>query len=241
VSSRIHFISDLHLTKDRPENTQRFLAYLASLSQPIKSLYILGDLFDVWIGDDDQTPPNNEIKQALRSVSDRGISIYFIAGNRDFLIGQQFFKETGITCLKDSYVIDLFGTKALLMHGDLLCTDDVQYQQFRQLTHQTSWQQDLLSKSLEERLAIAQHYRSESHLNKAEKSTDIMDVNQQAVIDHMEKTGVQLLIHGHTHRPAEHSLVVNNTPAKRIVLAEWDTDGSILEWTATGHSTLSLL
>ncbi|MDX2427023.1 MAG: UDP-2,3-diacylglucosamine diphosphatase [Cycloclasticus sp.] len=240
MSQRIHFISDLHLTRDRPENTQRFLAYLESLDSSVSDLYILGDLFDVWVGDDDTTPPNEQVRKQLKKVTGNGARVYFLAGNRDFLIGEQFFNDTQITCLQDEQLIDLFGVKTLLMHGDLLCTDDLEYQQFRQLTHNPAWQQAALAKPLEERLALAQHYRQESHLNKSGKSMDIMDVNPIAVIDAFERHGVQRLIHGHTHRPGIHTHEANNKPAQRFVLAEWDDKASVLEWSESGYRLIKL-
>ena len=238
--SRVHFISDLHLNEGRPENTQRFLAYLDSLDSNVSDLYILGDLFDVWVGDDDTTPPNNDVKEQLKSATANGLRIFFIAGNRDFLIGEAFFKDTQVTCLPDEHVIDLFGVKTLLMHGDLLCTDDVEYQQFRQLTHNADWQRAALAKPLNERLMLAQQYRQQSHLNKKNKESDIMDVNVDTVVETMAKSGAQRLIHGHTHRPDIHQHSVNNQPVERFVLAEWDNSGSVLEWSATGYKIMPL-
>lgn len=240
MSQHLHFISDLHLTRDRPENTQRFLAYLESLDSSVSDLYILGDLFDVWVGDDDTTPPNEQVRKQLKKVTGNGTRVYFLAGNRDFLIGEQFFNDTQVSCLQDEHLIDLFGVKTLLMHGDLLCTDDLEYQQFRQLTHNPAWQQAALAKPLEERLALAQHYRQESHLNKSGKSMDIMDVNPAAVIDAFERHGVQRLIHGHTHRPDIHTHEANNKPAQRFVLAEWDDKASVLEWSESGYQHIKL-
>ncbi|PHS71979.1 MAG: UDP-2,3-diacylglucosamine diphosphatase [Cycloclasticus sp.] len=240
MTQHVHFISDLHLTKDRPDITQRFLAYLTSLDTHVSDVYILGDLFDVWVGDDDVTEPNEAVKSALKNTVSKGINVSFIAGNRDFLIGQQFFADTGIFCLEDTHIIDLFGTPTLLMHGDLLCTDDVEYQQFRQLTHTTAWQDDMLSKPLTERLAIAQHYRNESVKNKAEKSMDIMDVCQETVASNMQQYNVTQLIHGHTHRPNVHSFDLDGKPATRIVLAEWDNDGSVLDWCEEGYQITRL-
>ena len=240
MSKHIHFISDLHLSKDRPETTQRFLAYLASVDATVSDLYILGDLFDVWVGDDDPTPPNIAVKDALNQLTTQGIQVHFLPGNRDFLIGEDFYNTTNALGLEDESVIDLFGTRTLLMHGDLLCTDDVEYQQFRQLTHDPAWQQDILSKPLQERLALAQHYRQESHLNKNEKSAAIMDVNETAVIEILKKHHVLRLIHGHTHRPHVHSHHVNGQVAERFVLAEWDTQGSILDWSESGYKVITL-
>lgn len=234
MNHHIHFISDLHLTQDRPDITQWFLAYLDSLDHQVSALYILGDLFDVWVGDDDNSEPNQTVKTALKQTTEKNIQVYFIAGNRDFLIGQTFFQDTGVMCLKDHHVIDLFGQRALLMHGDLLCSDDVEYLQFRQMSHSEQWQQGMLSKPLEERLLIAQQYRLESKKNKAEKTLDIMDVNAQTVEQTMAAHGVQLLIHGHTHRPDVHQITVNDKPARRVVLAEWDTKASVLDWSKHG-------
>jgi len=240
VSQHVHFISDLHLTQDRPENTQRFLAYLESLAPKVSDLYILGDLFDVWVGDDDSTPPNESIKEALAKLTQQGVLVHFLAGNRDFLIGEAFFNTTQVSCLEDETVIDLFGVKTLLMHGDLLCTDDVQYQQIRQVTRSPAWREETLSKPLEERLALGQHYRQESHLNKKGKSTSIMDVNETAVVKLLEKHDVQRLIHGHTHRPNIHTHTANSQTAKRFVLADWDTQGSVLDWSEDGYEIIPL-
>lgn len=240
MTPHVHFISDLHLTQDRPENTQRFLAYLESLNAGLSDLYILGDLFDVWVGDDDPTPPNEAVKEQLSKLTATGVKVHFLAGNRDFLIGQEFFSDTNIISLEDECIIDLFGVKTLLMHGDLLCTDDIEYQQFRQLTHNLAWQQEALSKPLQERLALAQHYRQESHLNKNNKSAEIMDVNELAVIDMMKKHQVQRLIHGHTHRPNVHTHSVNGQQLKRFVLAEWKDNGSVLDWSENGYEVIKL-
>lgn len=241
MSQFVHFISDLHLAKDRPDITQGFLAYLSSIDSSVSDVYILGDLFDVWVGDDNPTEPNETVKAALNKTVNNGTNIFFIAGNRDFLVGDTFFKETGVTCLEDTHIIDLFGTPTLLMHGDLLCTDDVEYQQFRQVIHSAAWQQDMLSKPLEERIIIGQHYRQESLKNKAEKSMDIMDVTQQTVIDTMLSHNVTQLIHGHTHRPDIHTFSLNGNKGTRIVLAEWDTEGSVLAFSAEGYQIDTLV
>ncbi len=240
MSQHVHFISDLHLTQDRPQTTQRFVAYLESLDANVSDLYILGDLFDSWVGDDDPTPPNQLIKDKLKNVTENGVNVHFLAGNRDFLIGQKFFNETRVKCLEDEHIIDLFGIKTLLMHGDLLCTDDTEYQQFRQLTHNPAWQQAALAKPLEERLALAQHYRQQSQLNKQEKSNDIMDVNEAAVIKTFQQYKTTRLIHGHTHRPNKHIHHVDGYDVERFVLAEWDNTGSILDWTEQGYTIIEL-
>ena len=240
MSKHVHFISDLHLTQDRPQTTQRFVSYLESLDANVSDLYILGDLFDTWVGDDDPTPPNQLVKDKLKSLTDNGVNVHFLAGNRDFLIGQQFFDDTQVQCLEDEHIIDLFGVKTLLMHGDLLCTDDTEYQQFRQLTHNPAWQQAALAKPLEERLALAQHYRQQSHLNKQDKSSEIMDVNETTVLNTLQKYNTARLIHGHTHRPNKHIHKVGEQEAERFVLAEWDKTGSILDWTEQGYNIIEL-
>ena len=240
MSQHAHFISDLHLNQDRPENTQRFFDYLDSIDSKVSDLYILGDLFDVWVGDDDPTPPNEDVKVRLANLTNNGVRVHFLAGNRDFLIGKAFFNDTHIISLEDETIIDLFGVKTLLMHGDLLCTDDIEYQRFRKLTHNTTWQQEALSKPLKERLILAQHYRQESHLNKKEKSANIMDVNEIAVVAAFEKHGVERLIHGHTHRTNIHTHDVKGKAAERFVLAEWDHNGSILDWSKSGYKVIKL-
>jgi len=240
MSQHVHFISDLHLTQQRPQTTQTFVSYLKSLEVNVSDLYILGDLFDSWVGDDDPTPPNQLIKVNLKALTDRGVHVHFLAGNRDFLVGKQFFSDTQVNCLDDEHIIDLFGVKTLLMHGDLLCTDDTEYQQFRQLTHNPAWQQAALAKPLEERLALAQHYRQQSQLNKQEKSNEIMDVNEVAVLSTLKKHHSLRLIHGHTHRPNLHHMTVDDANAERFVLAEWDEHGSVLDFCAEGYRTIEL-
>ena len=240
MSEHIHFISDLHLSDDRSDITQCFLSYLSTLDSSVSSLYILGDFFDVWVGDDDQSSPIPKISNGLKEAVKKGLKIFFQPGNRDFLIGDVFLKNTGLIPLADETLIDLFGKKILLMHGDLLCTDDVEYQQFRALSHSQQWKNDLLSKPLQERLAIGQHYRHQSHRHKENKSAAIMDVNSKTVIKQMQKHQALTLIHGHTHRPAVHDFVINGQPAQRIVLAEWDEKGSVLDWTEQGYTIKAL-
>ena len=200
----ILFISDLHLGFDKPEITRRFLAFLKNRAPQANALYILGDLFDAWIGDDDSTPPNATLKKQLKALTQTGTSVFLIQGNRDFLLGQRFCQETGITLLEEYTVIDLHGTPTLLTHGDLLCTDDLPYQAFRAKSHTPEWQQNVLSKPLLLRLLVARWYRLRSFLHKRKKSTEIMDVNQDTVKTVMAQYQCLRLIHGHTHRPAEH-------------------------------------
>jgi UDP-2,3-diacylglucosamine hydrolase len=225
------FISDLHLSLEKTEITRRFLGFLQQRAGKAKAVYILGDLFDAWIGDDDNTPPNPAIKKALRQLTASGTAVYLLQGNRDFLLGAAFCAETGIRLLDEYAVIGLDAGQALLTHGDLLCTDDLPYQAFRLKSHSQKWQQFVLSKPLFIRLLAARWYRFRSYFHKRNKSQEIMDVNQQTVVDVMTKFNCHTLIHGHTHRPALHEFTLAGQPAKRLVLAEWKRDGAqVLCW-----------
>lgn len=236
MTREIQFISDLHLSLEKTEITKRFLSFLEEQAPRAEAVYILGDLFDAWIGDDDPTPPNGKIKKRLRRLTSSGTQVYLQQGNRDFLLGQRFCAETGVMLLDDYAVIDLFGNPTLLTHGDLLCTDDIPYQQFRQKSHSPEWQQNVLSKPLWLRLVAARWYRLRSHFHKRKKTQDIMDVNQQTVIDTIREHGVLRLIHGHTHRPAIHELIIDGQVAQRFVLPDWKKDEArILCWTEQGH------
>ncbi|MGR9106472.1 MAG: UDP-2,3-diacylglucosamine diphosphatase [Gammaproteobacteria bacterium] len=229
------FISDLHLRPTRPQITRRFLAFLAKRATGAEALYILGDLFDTWVGDDDPTPPGNRVKSALKQLSGCGTRIYFQPGNRDFLIGTRFLKETGIRLIEDYTVIDLYGARTLLMHGDLLCSDDLPYLEFRKKARSPEWQNAVLSKPLWLRLAYARWYRIRSFYHKRNKTEEIMDVNPNTVASVMQKYRVLRLIHGHTHRPAEHPVEIDGTSAKRFVLAQWEREGSVLVFNSQGH------
>lgn len=232
----IIFISDLHLALEKKEITRRFLSFLKNQARQANTLYILGDLFDAWIGDDDNTPPNKQIKTQLKQLTDSGTQVFLQQGNRDFLIGQQFCDETGVTLLDDYAVIELNGVKTLLTHGDLLCTDDIPYQAFRKKSHTKAWIQNVLSKPLLIRIFAARWYRFRSHFHKRKKSQEIMDVNQQSVISVMLKYQCSRLIHGHTHRPAIHDFEINGKTAQRFVLAEWKKQTiEILRWDAKGY------
>lgn len=235
------FISDVHLAFEKPEITQRFLTFLKTQAKEAQTLYILGDLFDVCVGDDDFMPPINKIKTQLKQLTDSGVTVYLQRGNRDFLLGQQFCQQTGLILLNDYKVIDLYGVKTLLMHGDLLCTDDLAYQAFRQKSHTKAWQENVLSKPLLLRLLVARWYRFRSFFHKKNKSQQIMDVNQQAVIKIMHHYQVTRLIHGHTHRPAVHELKIENKAAQRFVLSEWTKDtASVLAWHQQGYQMIKL-
>jgi len=236
LNSESIFISDLHLSNERPEVTQRFLKFLSKRAIKAEKLYILGDLFDNWIGDDNPAPPNPTIISALRELSDHGTKIYFQGGNRDFLIGELFCKETGVSLLDDYTVIDLYGTPTLLMHGDLLCSDDTAYLSYREKTHNPEWIQKALKFPLFLRRALVRWIKIRSHFQKKNKNSEIMDVNAETVATAMSNHSVLNLIHGHTHRHAVHDFTLGNKPAQRIVLEEWDHGGSLLCWSAKSHS-----
>lgn len=229
------FISDLHLRKDRPEITRRFIRFLDTRALGIDALYMLGDIFDLWIGDDDPTPPNRQVIEHLRRLTGSGVNVFFQQGNRDFLIGKRFADETGIQLLEDYVVINLYGTSTLLMHGDLLCTDDIAYQKFRKKTHNAQWQEKILSKPLFARLLIAWWYKFRSSLDKSKKSLEIMDVNQRCVYQTLQEYSVTRLIHGHTHRPDIHKIELEGDIAFRFVLSQWDSEGSVLCWSPEGY------
>lgn len=210
------FISDTHFSEDHPEITQRFIDLLANNKTSIESLYLLGDLFDAWIGDDNITALSQKISDALSSCSNAGIKIYFIHGNRDYLIGKKFAAACKMTLLADKTVITLYGKKILLMHGDLLCTDDYGYQRYRKIMFSPLIKKLSLLLPLSLRRRIAKKLRKTSQDSNARKSMKIMDVSENSVIQALEEHQVELLIHGHTHRPCFHE--------NRIVLGAWENN-----------------
>lgn len=228
------FISDLHLTPERPKIIQLFADFLQDSVTPDDTLYILGDLFEVWIGDDFVPPGLDTVVTKLKEISERGSPIYVMHGNRDFLLGEEFEKQSGCSLLPDHTVIDLNGTPTLLMHGDLLCTDDIDYQQFRHMVRNAQWQQQFLSKPVAERIAMAQDARKESQNKTQQLDNEIMDVNQDTVTHTMTEWNIFQLIHGHTHRPNTHQFKINNNPATRIVLGDWYEQGSVLKCNEQG-------
>ncbi|MBX2807343.1 MAG: UDP-2,3-diacylglucosamine diphosphatase [Cellvibrionaceae bacterium] len=221
----IYFISDLHLCAQRPQITQAFYHFLNTQAKDADALYILGDFFERWLGDDDDTPVYRAIMQALQNYSARGTQLFVMRGNRDFLLGKDFAQSVGAKLLEDPTPIQLNQHTALLMHGDSLCTDDQAYMDFRKTVRDPLWQQAILAKPLSERKAIAAHMRASSHAMNSLKAADIMDVNPSRVQEVMLAHQTPLLIHGHTHRPARHSLSVNGQSAERIVLGDWDQQG----------------
>jgi len=225
----ILLISDLHLEEARQDITHGFLGFLQQQASKAKALYILGDFFEVWLGDDAMSPFAKQIAQALKRLSQSGTSIFIMHGNRDFLIGERFCRETGCTLLADPSLVQLNGKPVLLMHGDSLCTQDTGYRRLRfWLRNPISlWLLRHLSLSL--RLKLARKLRKESRSQTAIKAREITDVTADEVQRVMQKNGVQTLIHGHTHRPATHVFKLNNQSAKRIVLGDWDKQGWFLQ------------
>ena len=228
------FVSDLHLEADRPDIGQQFIQFLQTDASEADDLYILGDLFEAWVGDDDPNTHYFAIKRALRKIVDRGIPIYFMHGNRDFMVGKGFANETGVQILDDPYKVTMYGQRTLLTHGDLLCTDDVQYQRVRQMVRNPDWQAQMRVKPLKERLRIAKEARRQSLEQTINMSLQIMDVNQDEVIRVIQQHEVDVLLHGHTHRPGMHDVEVGYRKAKRIVLGDWYTQGSVVRWDSRG-------
>lgn len=222
------FISDLHLSEERPETTALFLAFLRTHAREAQALYILGDLFEVWLGDDGILPGYEVVLDEIHTLAASGIPVFVMHGNRDFLMGDGFARRSGSRLIPDPAIIDLNGERTLLMHGDTLCTDDIEYQQFRNQVRNPETQRQFLKLPLEQRITVAKHYRTESRERSRYKPEEIMDVNPQAVMEAMRVHHVRLLIHGHTHRPAIHTLDLDGHPARRIVLGDWHEYGSVL-------------
>ena len=210
------FVSDLHLSDDTPDIEAAFIRLLKQ-EPSLDSLIMLGDVFEAWVGDDDDSPLADRIRLALRALADSGAEILFNRGNRDFMLGEQFASDIGGTLLPDQTVLQVAGQPTLVMHGDTLCTDDLDYQQFRQLVHSPEWQAEMMAKSLDERRELAHQLRSMSIDAASNKPEDIMDVNQSAVSAAMRDAGVAIMVHGHTHRPDRHQC----DAGERIVLGDW--------------------
>ena len=239
------FISDLHLDVERPRITELFVRFLRDEAARAEALYILGDLFEAWVGDDDPSPTGERVATELRSLRDTGVPVYFMRGNRDFLLGRDYARRAGMTILPDPAVILLHGETVLLMHGDLLCSDDVAYQAFRAQTRNPQWQAQFLSQPLAARLAFAQSARAASQAHQAGLQQQgalesITDVSPQAVEATLRRFGIDTLIHGHTHRPGTHSLDIDGSACRRIVLGDWYEQGSVLRAEA-GVAQLSTL
>ncbi len=226
-----YFIADLHLTESRPDITACFLRFLKDEAIEAEQLYILGDFFEAWVGDDDDSPYLITIADALTKLSQSGTKIFYIHGNRDFLLGERYAKKASMQLLPEVVTIDLYGQHVVIMHGDTLCTRDIDYQRFRKKSRTWWWQTTMKSLPLFVRKKLAANYRQKSIAATAVKSKEIMDVTGSEVIECLEKYQSQLLIHGHTHRPAVHDVFANGANAQRIVLGDWYEQGAWLKVT----------
>lgn len=229
-----YFIADLHLSAERTDIIGCFHTFLKNTAVQADALYILGDLFEVWLGDDDITPFTLDIAAALNELHKSGTKLYFIHGNRDFMMRNRFAKSAGMELLPEAVVIDLYGKPTLIMHGDTLCTKDYEYQAFRKKSRGWWWPRLVRALPLSTRRNIAAKGRVKSKANQENLTEEIMDVTPEEVILQMQKYKVKQLIHGHTHRPAIHEIVVEDSPAKRIVLGDWYEQGSVLKATPEG-------
>ena len=228
--SKILFISDLHLAPERPDIIQLFIKFLDEQAVHASELYILGDFVEYWIGDDDKATGLEPAFTKLKEISDRGIKVHMMHGNRDFLMGDKLAERCGFNLIQEPYIANLNGTPAVLLHGDILCTDDLAYQELRSMLRNPAWQEDFLAKPIEVREEMARALREQSKKETKSKSEDIMDANEAAVTATFKEHGVSLIIHGHTHRPKIHKYDSNGSHLTRIVLGDWYTSGSVLEF-----------
>jgi len=227
------FISDLHLDAERPQITDLFGRFVRDEAYGADALYILGDLFEAWVGDDDPSETGAFVARELKALSGSGVPVYFIRGNRDFLLGEDYARRAGVTVLPDPSVVSLYGHPTLIGHGDLLCTDDVAYQQFRTQTRHPAWQAQFLAQPLAARLAFAQQARAASKAHQAGlrdegRMETITDVSPATVAETFARYGIDRMIHGHTHRPAVHELEIGGRACRRTVLGDWYEQGSVL-------------
>ena len=234
------FISDLHLEDAAPARSEWLGAFLTGPATEADAVYILGDLFEFWIGDDALSPTAQHVASALNALVSSGIDCFFMHGNRDFLVGHEYARLSGFELLPEEHVIDLHGTPTLLLHGDSLCTDDLKYQAMRRQVRDPAWQAGVLQLSIEERLQMATAAREASKQHTGSVSNEIMDVNDDAVADAFGRHGVARMIHGHTHRPARHQVELENTTAERIVLADWYDHGSYLQASPAGIQSIKI-
>ena len=239
-----YFISDLHLDETRPHTTALFKSFAEKLKEndPQTELYILGDLFESWIGDDYENELHNEVKTTLKSLTGSGIKVFFLYGNRDFLIGEEFLSETGVELLIDPFLLKSNGKTILLTHGDQMCIDDVEYQTFRSIVRNPDWQKDFLNFPISKRLKIAGETKDASKQSKQEKSMEIMDVNEEEVLRVFKQHGVNTMIHGHTHRPMIHELKIDGRLCSRYVLGDWNkTSAMVLQWSKESLELIDLI
>ncbi|MDT8399969.1 MAG: UDP-2,3-diacylglucosamine diphosphatase [Pseudomonadales bacterium] len=232
-------ISDLHLEADRPELTQAFFKFLHTVASGAHSLYILGDFFNVWLGDDHPSPLHLSVAAALNELNRDGTAIYLMHGNRDFLLGEDFAGRCRAHLLAEPFLLQCHGRQYLLLHGDALCTGDLDYMRFRHLVRSPQWQQQFLSQPLALRQQFAEQARARSRAMSSNKAEDIMDVNPEEVVKVMAAHRVKTLIHGHTHRPGRHDLALGTTTAQRLVLGDWDQQGWYVQLNQAGEELIS--
>ena len=218
---KLGFISDLHLSENMPSVTEGFFKFLKTAAQELSHLYILGDLFEAWVGDDDDSELANSVMQKINHATRHGLEIFFIHGNRDFLCGQKFAEQSNLTLLPDPFFLNFFDQKIALSHGDSFCIEDLEYMKFKKEVRSEEWQQEFLQKSLDDRLHIASNMRDASQKNNTNKDIAIMDVTPTAIQDFFAEHHIDLLIHGHTHRPDTHQI----NSGTRIVLGDWHKTG----------------
>ena len=234
------FVSDVHLSAQRPAQVRAFLELIACLASRADALYLLGDTFDAWIGDDDERPPHAEVAGALSALHRAGTAVHLMHGNHDFLLAQRYAASCDASLLPDPVVVDMYGQPVLLSHGDIYCTDDTQYQAFRRWARDPVNQQEFLDMSLQDRAKRAAELQKQSRADTRRKAADIMDVNQQAITDALREHAVSTLVHGHTHRPATHELQVDGAACMRHVLGDWyePDNARVLLWPSQGEPTL---
>jgi UDP-2,3-diacylglucosamine hydrolase len=231
------FVSDVHLDASAPAAVEQFLSFLETYAANAEALYILGDLFEMWIGDDEEDADKKVVSSALRALTTRGVACFVLHGNRDFLLGRRFCDETGCRLLPDPVVAEFDGERVLLTHGDALCIDDHSYQELRSIVRTASWQRRFLALPIPDRDLLANQARAGSRQHTSRTIPKIMDVNSEAVAQAYRVAGVRRMIHGHTHRPGVHDTSVDGTPAQRIVLGAWYEQGSYLVY-ERGHYEL---
>ncbi len=234
------FISDLHIDASRPAITACFLEFLTHEAAGADALYILGDLFESWVGDDDPDADQTAVIAGMRGLTERGVPCFLMHGNRDFLIGKRFCAASGATLLPDPIVLTLYGQSVLVMHGDALCTDDVAYQRLRATVRDGDWQAEFLALGVAQRRTLADAARDGSRAHTASVAYTITDVNADSVARVMRASGASTLLHGHTHRPAIHAFEVDGRACTRIVLGDWYTQGSVLRWDEQGYALSAL-
>lgn len=234
------FISDLHIDASRPAITEQFLSFLAAEASQATALYILGDFFESWVGDDAADGAQSAAIAGLRALTSSGVPCFVMHGNRDFLLSSEFSRLSGAQLLPDPVIMTLYGERVLVMHGDALCTDDAAYQRLRATVRDPDWQRRFLGLNIESRQALAGAARDGSKAHTAALQYSIADVNAQSVAQALRAADVATLLHGHTHRPGIHALTVEGRPCMRIVLGDWYEQGSVLSWDESGPELRSL-